>query len=563
MLLNRPKSYHLFIVLILALAVGLTGCFSKDYTPVLTSITISPSSASLAIGQSRQFTAVAKDQKGKTMSGITFQWAVEPEEIGEITSDGQFTGKNTGQGKVICTAKDKTAAATVTVNEPPKISLEEIAEQIVDDTRRVEKAIESIIRDRLASMPEPLEEKFLPYLPSVVMAVDYNIFGIISTLDSNLFRCAPGDYSLIGPFELGDLEPGEELQTGPWNLTWEVWSEEKEQWVEWTCVINLDIDETTGTGTITFTQTSEQYDKELQYVATVTFPSALLGPEDEEEPPLELEADLEIDIEIEDSFLQYSTLKGTVQLLLSETANTAHLNGDIHFQFESGDFIKFNGELSAQLAENVWGHLTGTLETEDFMVTGDIRVDCVANPNMPEEYGGAFPANISIDGEIRTKDQDPVILDGALLLEIGNAATVNPNFEEEEYSENNWLNGKVTFYGLIQGSKEHGIEGVLILEETAFNEYELELTYTLNDNGVFRELTVWAANNNEENSLKVEITSTWGPARIEAVATFGEGFRNPPTSVTGKVEVDGIEVGTISFEQGIRIDYWDGSFETF
>lgn len=84
---------HCWLFVILALLLGLTGCGSKTKTPVLTSISISPPSAKVPIGGKQQFTAVAKDQNGKEMDGITFAWTVDQKEIGEIDKNGVFTGK--------------------------------------------------------------------------------------------------------------------------------------------------------------------------------------------------------------------------------------------------------------------------------------------------------------------------------------------------------------------------------------------------------------------------------------------------------------------------------------
>ena len=44
-------------------------------SPVLTQISVSPSTASIEAGQTQSYTAVAYDQFNKPMSGITFTWA--------------------------------------------------------------------------------------------------------------------------------------------------------------------------------------------------------------------------------------------------------------------------------------------------------------------------------------------------------------------------------------------------------------------------------------------------------------------------------------------------------
>ena len=101
----------------------MTGCGSKTKTPVLTSISISPPSAKVPIGGKQQFTAVAKDQNGKEMDGITFAWTVDQKEIGEIDKNGVFTGTSAGKCKVHCLAKGKTASAEVEVYDPRTLAI--------------------------------------------------------------------------------------------------------------------------------------------------------------------------------------------------------------------------------------------------------------------------------------------------------------------------------------------------------------------------------------------------------------------------------------------------------
>lgn len=86
MFLHKPLKYW-WLFIALALLLGLTGC-SKTKAPVLTTISITPSSARVVTGGTMKFTATAKDQKGKEMTGVTFTWTVDPEGIGRLVKTG-------------------------------------------------------------------------------------------------------------------------------------------------------------------------------------------------------------------------------------------------------------------------------------------------------------------------------------------------------------------------------------------------------------------------------------------------------------------------------------------
>ena len=83
---------------------------------VLTSITVSPSSASVAAGGTQQFTATALDQNGQPMNPQpTFTWSVSGG--GTISSTGLFTAGSTAGGPFTVTASSSgiQGAASVTV----------------------------------------------------------------------------------------------------------------------------------------------------------------------------------------------------------------------------------------------------------------------------------------------------------------------------------------------------------------------------------------------------------------------------------------------------------------
>jgi Ice-binding-like len=96
----------------------MAGCSSStDFSPI-TTVTISPTSATVAVGGTQQFTAVTKDGRGTTITTTTPTWSVTGG--GTITQTGLFTaGATPGTSTVSVTCTGVTATATVTVNPGP------------------------------------------------------------------------------------------------------------------------------------------------------------------------------------------------------------------------------------------------------------------------------------------------------------------------------------------------------------------------------------------------------------------------------------------------------------
>lgn len=550
------KHWRLFIVL--ALLIGLTGCGSETYIPALTSISISPPSAQVAIGETQEFTATAKDQKGKAMSGdYTFAWTVVPEEKGEIDDEGVFTaGDNTGSCNVLCATKGITAQAQVTVydpEEPPAAdySLVALGEQVVDDTRRVGETVGYLLDNKISTVMASMEEQLLPHLPAAKMALDLNIGGIEWFILSELFYFTPGEVYTWEDM-IYEAPDEEELQTGTWTVTLEDgwWFEEyyEDESVTWTYIITRSV--VGDTDIINYTITND-YDSELLYQGTATYPTAQLG---EEAEGIIFDADITT---MEDSVLALSTLKAEIILVESTLLiPTIFANIESDFRFKgSDDYLKLNGGISLQFSKDADDYFTGTMETADLKLTGEMNISYVENANT-----GIFPSSLSVNGE--TQIMGVLLLDGEFSLEVGNAATYNP--VDADYSADNWPKAKITFSGQIWGNQDTSMAAVLSVEETAFYECIINMAFDLNDGGVSRQLTITVNSEGETPVINVEINSTWGPARIVMEITCANGFNHSPTDVEGTVEIDEVEVGEISLgEEGLRVDYIDDTFETF
>ena len=85
--------------------------------PALTDITVTPSSATLMVGETKGFVATALDQDGNTMPGIDIAWSSSDPTVGAIDDDGVFTALAAGTATVTAASGDIAGTATVTVSD--------------------------------------------------------------------------------------------------------------------------------------------------------------------------------------------------------------------------------------------------------------------------------------------------------------------------------------------------------------------------------------------------------------------------------------------------------------
>lgn len=119
------QRFRLMGMILLFAIITLTGCGGgkSPATPVLTTITITPSSVSLLLNDTHQFTAVGKDQNGNIMV-ITPTWNVSGS-IGTISPDTgittTFTPEALGSGAITATVGSVSGSATISVVEEPPV----------------------------------------------------------------------------------------------------------------------------------------------------------------------------------------------------------------------------------------------------------------------------------------------------------------------------------------------------------------------------------------------------------------------------------------------------------
>jgi uncharacterized protein YjdB len=113
-------------VTITAIAGGASGSAQVTVTPAqvpIANITLSQTTAGVAVGQTLQLTATPRDAGGNTLTGRTIAWSSSNSNIVTVTQTGLVVGVASGQATVTAAAEGKTATATITVTNTPVASV--------------------------------------------------------------------------------------------------------------------------------------------------------------------------------------------------------------------------------------------------------------------------------------------------------------------------------------------------------------------------------------------------------------------------------------------------------
>src|SRR5262245_2752389 len=108
--------------LVFWLSVSIAGCGK----PTLQTITIEPASATLTVGETVQFRAVALDKKGRPIKDVAFTWAVDGAN-GRIDAQGLFTALKPGTSTVTVTSGPVTGTATLAIEREKVANLAALA----------------------------------------------------------------------------------------------------------------------------------------------------------------------------------------------------------------------------------------------------------------------------------------------------------------------------------------------------------------------------------------------------------------------------------------------------
>jgi hypothetical protein len=88
--------------------------------PVLTRIVVSPANATIAAGETQQFTARGFDQNDQEVVGLSFTWAASNQSVATINQSGLATGGNAGTTEITASAGNVTSMpAALSVTAPP------------------------------------------------------------------------------------------------------------------------------------------------------------------------------------------------------------------------------------------------------------------------------------------------------------------------------------------------------------------------------------------------------------------------------------------------------------
>ena len=106
---------------IIALIQGVNGTASitvNEPAPSVSSVSLTPSSATLAVGESVQLSATAKDGNGSTIPGLTASWTTSAPAVVSVSSSGVVRGLASGTSVVTGTIQGIQGTTTITVRAP-------------------------------------------------------------------------------------------------------------------------------------------------------------------------------------------------------------------------------------------------------------------------------------------------------------------------------------------------------------------------------------------------------------------------------------------------------------
>ena len=113
----RSHSYPRAFLLCLLTAAGLScgGSTSGPSVTTVAAVTVSAPLKSIEVGNTTQLSAVAYDQTGAQLIGVTFQWLSSDKTIATVSNTGVVTGVAVGSARMTALAGTVSGFADVTV----------------------------------------------------------------------------------------------------------------------------------------------------------------------------------------------------------------------------------------------------------------------------------------------------------------------------------------------------------------------------------------------------------------------------------------------------------------
>jgi hypothetical protein len=117
--------------------------------PVVTSVTVSPPSASVAPGGTAALEATVKDQNGNVMTGQTVTWSSNNTAVATVSSSGVVTGVAAGSATITATSSGKTGTSSITVTAvPPVVTTVTVAPPSVSIVAGTTTTLQATVKDQ-------------------------------------------------------------------------------------------------------------------------------------------------------------------------------------------------------------------------------------------------------------------------------------------------------------------------------------------------------------------------------------------------------------------------------
>ena len=105
--------------MITATSEGKNGASAITVTQVpVASVTVTPASPTVSVGQTVQLTATPKDASGNPLAGRVVTWSTSNASVATVSSPGLVTGVGAGTATITATSETKSGTSTVTVTAP-------------------------------------------------------------------------------------------------------------------------------------------------------------------------------------------------------------------------------------------------------------------------------------------------------------------------------------------------------------------------------------------------------------------------------------------------------------
>lgn len=123
--------------LLVACAAAIAACSGSDSTspgnnppgnndPVVSSVLMTPTTATIVMGNTTQLTAVARDANNNALTNRTITWSSSATNIATVSTQGIVTGVAAGAATITATSEGKSSQAAVTVTTPAPVAVNSI-----------------------------------------------------------------------------------------------------------------------------------------------------------------------------------------------------------------------------------------------------------------------------------------------------------------------------------------------------------------------------------------------------------------------------------------------------